>query len=99
MLELETLSQLEERIEHAVGVIKRLRDEKRRLEEETTRLRTLNESLERRAKSLAEENEDLLREGREFRQKAESWGQYEREREEIRTFVDSMLAKLEELEI
>lgn len=99
MLQLETLSQLEERIEHAVDVIKRERDEKRRMAEEVARLKVVTESLERRVKSLVDENEELLREGREFRSKAESWVQYEREREEIRSFVDNMLAKLEELEI
>jgi FtsZ-binding cell division protein ZapB len=96
---MESLVRLEERVQQAVELIGRLKMEKQRLESETARLLELNRELETRAGSLAREKDELLREGRTLREKEEEWSRFERDREEIRSRIDSMLAKFEEVEI
>ncbi|UCE02687.1 MAG: cell division protein ZapB [Candidatus Latescibacterota bacterium] len=99
MEQMESLVRLEERVQQAVELIGRLKMEKQRLESETARLLELNRELETRAGSLAREKDELLREGLALREREEEWSRFERDREEIRSRIDSMLAKFEELEI
>ena len=99
MQHLESLTLLEQRIQRAVDLIAQLKVDKKRLEEETAKLLASQSGLERRAQQLEDEKDELSREGREYREKEEEWVQYERDREEIRTRIDNMLAKFEELEI
>ena len=96
---LESLSRLEERIERAVELIARLKAENQRMAEATTRLQGERQSLESQSTSLQKANEELLREGNELRVKAEEWKRFQRDRDEIRSRIDGMLAKFEELEI
>ena len=96
---LESLSHLEERIQRAVDLIVRLKAENRRMVDDTARLQDERQSLESQSASLQQANEELLREGNELRAKAEEWKRFQRDRDEIRSRIDGMLAKFEELEI
>lgn len=99
MEHLESLSRLEERIQKAVDVIERLKVENQRLEQESARMREQQHTLERRAEELDAEKQELANEGRLLREREKEWQRYERDREEIRSRIDTMLAKFEELEI
>jgi hypothetical protein len=48
---------------------------------------------------LGAEKQELVNEGRLLREREKEWARYERDREEIRSRIDTMLAKFEELEI
>lgn len=97
--ELDSLGQLEDRVQRAVQLIRSLRDEKQELQQAVERMRSEHESFETRLGALTQEKEELLQQGREHRDKEATWGQYEQDRQEIRGRIDSMLAKFEELEI
>lgn len=97
--QLEGLSQLEDRVERTVTLIRSLRIEKQELQQSVETMRVEHENIETRLKALAQEKEELLQQGREHREKEATWGQYEQDRQEIRGRIDSMLAKFEELEI
>ena len=99
MQHLQSLSLLEERIQRAVELITYLKSEKERLEAETAQLVETTRQLERRVEMLASEKQDLFEEGRLLRARQEEWVRYERDRDEIRSRIDNMLAKFEELEI
>jgi uncharacterized coiled-coil DUF342 family protein len=99
MQHLQSLGLLEERIQAAVELITHLKAERRRLEAETARLHEAQRALERRIESLTQEKLELSQEGQELRSKQEEWSRFERDRDEIRTRIDGMLAKFEELEI
>lgn len=96
---MESLSRLEERIQTAVDLIARLRQENKRLEQEMTQLQQDRHVLERRADDLGAEKQELVNEGRLLREREKEWARYERDRDEIRSRIDTMLAKFEELEI
>jgi len=97
--QLQSLALLEERIERAVELIARLKGQRQRSEEEAARLLESEKVLERRLEALADENRELLEEGRRLRARNEEWVRFEHDRDEIRTRIDGMLAKFEELEI
>ena len=99
MQQLHSLSLLEERIQKAVELLARLKGEKQRLEQEAAQLEEGQRALERRLEALAEEKQELLEESRMLRAKQEEWLRFEQDREEIRSRIDGMLAKFEELEI
>lgn len=99
MEHLESLARLEERIQRAVEMIQGLKQENRRLEAEAAQQSEKAQTLERRAEALSLEKEDLQREGRILREKQQEWQRFEHDRDEIRTRIDGMLAKFEELEI
>jgi hypothetical protein len=99
MQHLQSLSLLEERIQRAVELITYLKAEKKRLEAETIGLLETQRQLERRVDTLVGENQELLEEGRLLRTKQDEWVRFERDRDEIRSRLDNMLAKFEELEI
>lgn len=99
MEHLESLARLEERIQRAVEMIQGLKQETRRLEVAAAQLTEKAQAEQRRAEALSLEKEDLLREGRVLREKQQEWQRFEHDRDEIRTRIDGMLAKFEELEI
>lgn len=99
MQHLQSLSLLEERIQRAVELITYLKSEKKKLEAETVQLLETQRQLERRIDSLASEKQELAEEGRLLRAKQDEWVRFERDRDEIRSRIDNMLAKFEELEI
>lgn len=99
MEHLESLARLEERIQRAVELIQRLQAENRRLESDGARLGEAARTLERRLEGLAAEKDELQREGRALREKEQQYVRFERDRDEIRSRIDGMLAKFEELEI
>jgi FtsZ-binding cell division protein ZapB len=99
MQHLQSLNLLEERIQRAVELITYLKSEKKKLEAETAQLVEAQRQLERRVDGLVGEKQDLAEESRLLRAKQEEWVRFERDREEIRTRIDGMLAKFEELEI
>jgi uncharacterized protein involved in exopolysaccharide biosynthesis len=80
-------------------LIAHLRQENKRLEAESAHLIESKRTLERRADDLNAEKQELQNEGRLLREREKEWARYERDREEIRSRIDSMLAKFEELEI
>jgi FtsZ-binding cell division protein ZapB len=90
---------LEERIQLAVERIASLKAENKRLAAVASQLEDGQHALERRFEALAEEKRGLQEESRTLRTKQEEWVRFERDREEIRTRIDGMLAKFEELEI
>ena len=96
---LQSLSLLEERIQRAVELISWLKAEKKKLEAAATQLLDSQRQTERRLEALAGEKQDLLEEGRLLRAKQDEWLRFERDRDEIRSRIDGMLAKFEELEI
>jgi len=96
---LQSLSLLEERIQAAVELITYLKTEKKKLEVENVRLSELQRNLERKVEQLAEERDGLDAECQQLRTKAEEYIRFERDRDEIRTRIDGMLAKFEELEV
>jgi len=96
---LESLARLEERIQKAAEIIATLRQDNKRLEQEASLLLESQRNLERRADEMSAEKQELVNEGRLLREREKEWARYERERDEIRTRIDSMLAKFEELEI
>ena len=96
---LQSLNLLEERIQRAVELVTFLKSERARLQAEVARLEEGHRAFERRLEAQVEEKQDLLEEGRVLRAKQEEWMRFERDRDEIRTRIDSMLAKFEELEI
>jgi FtsZ-binding cell division protein ZapB len=96
---LEGLAQLEDRVHRAVELIRSLKVEKQELQESVERMRQEHHQFESRLQALTEEKEELQRQGQEYRDKEATWGQFAKDREEIRTRIDSMLAKFEELEI
>ena len=96
---LESLARLEERIQRTVELIAHLRQENKRLEAESAHLLESKRTLERRADDLNAEKQELQNEGRALREREKEWARYERDRDEIRSRIDSMLAKFEELEI
>ena len=93
------LTQLEERVHRAVELIRSLKTEKQELQEAVERMRAEHQNFESRLEAMAHEKEELQRQGQEYREKEANWGQYQKDREDIRTRIDSMLAKFEELEI
>lgn len=99
MQHLQSLNLLEERIQRAVELITYLKGEKKRLEVETAQLVETQRQLERRVDALVGEKQDLVEESRLLRSKQDEWVRFERDREEIRSRIDGMLAKFEELEI
>jgi FtsZ-binding cell division protein ZapB len=99
MQHLQSLSLLEERIQAAVELITYLKSEKKKLEADITRLQEAQRSLERRLEALAGERQQSDVECATLRAKQEEWERYERDRDEIRARIDSMLAKFEELEV
>ena len=99
MEHLESLARLEERIQKAAEIIATLRQDNKRLEEEASQLLESKRNLERRADEMSAEKQELLNEGRLLREREKEWARYERDRDEIRNRIDSMLAKFEELEI
>ena len=99
MEHLESLSRLEERVQKAAELIMRLKKDNERLEKEAAQLLEANRSLERRAEDLNAEKQEVANEGRLLREREKEWGRYERDRDEIRNRIDTMLAKFEELEI
>jgi len=96
---LESLARLEERIQKAAEIIATLRQDNKRLEQEASQLLESQRNLERRADEMSAEKQELVNEGRLLREREKEWARYERDRDEIRTRIDSMLAKFEELEI
>jgi FtsZ-binding cell division protein ZapB len=96
---LESLSRLEERIQKAVDLIERLKTENRRVEQEAAQMREQLRNFERRAEEMDAEKQELANEGQVLREREKEWQRYERDRDEIRSRIDSMLAKFEELEI
>ena len=103
---LQSLSLLEERIQAAVELITYLKNEKKRLEGETSRLLETQRGLERQAKNLEDqvellqlEKDELATSCETLRAKQADWQRFESDREEIRVRIDSMLAKFEELEV
>ena len=90
---------LEERIQLAVERIASLKAENKRLAAAAAQLEEAQRALERRIEVAAEEKRSLQEESRTLRAKQEEWVRFERDREEIRTRIDGMLAKFEELEI
>jgi len=90
---------LEERVHRAVELIRSLRTEKQELQEAVERMREEHQNFESRIEALTHEKEELQRQGQVYREKEANWGQYQKDREDIRTRIDSMLAKFEELEI
>jgi len=96
---LESLARLEERIQKAAEIIATLRQDNKRLEQEASLLLESQRNLERRADEMSAEKQELVNEGRLLREREKEWARYERDRDEIRTRIDSMLAKFEELEI
>ena len=99
MEHLESLTRLEERIQKAVDLIERLKAENRRVEGEAEQMREQLRGFERRAEELDAEKQELANEGQVLREREKEWQRYERDRDEIRSRIDSMLAKFEELEI
>lgn len=99
MEHLESLSRLEERIQKAVDLIERLKAENRRIEQESAQMREQLRTFERRAEELDAEKQELANEGQVLREREKEFQRYERDRDEIRNRIDSMLAKFEELEI
>lgn len=99
MEHLESLARLEERIQKAAEIIATLRQDNKRLEQEASLLLESQRNLERRADEMSAEKQELVNEGRLLREREKEWARYERDRDEIRTRIDSMLAKFEELEI
>ena len=97
--QLDGLSQLEDRVQRAVELIRSLRDEKQELQQAVDHMRAEHENFETRLGALTQEKEALQQQGREYREKEATWGQYKQDRQEIRGRIDSMLAKFEELEI
>lgn len=96
---LQSLSLLEERIQAAVELITYLKSEKKKLEAENVRLAELQRNLERKIEVLAEERDGLDAQCQQLRAKQDEFLRFERDREEIRTRIDGMLAKFEELEV
>lgn len=96
---LEGLVQLEERVYRAIDLIRSLKAEKQELQESIERMRQEHRSFESRLQAMTQEKEELQRQSQEYREKEASWGQFEKDREEIRTRIDSMLSKFEELQI
>lgn len=99
MQHLQSLSLLEERIQLAVERIASLKAENKRLAAAASQFEEGQRALERRLEALGEEKRGLQEESRSLRTKQEEWLRFERDREEIRTRIDGMLAKFEELEI
>lgn len=99
MQHLQSLNLLEERIQAAVELITYLKGEKKKLEAENSRLLETTRSLERRLESLAMERQELGEQCQQLRAKQEEWVRYERDRDEIRSRIDNLLAKFEELEV
>ena len=99
MQQLQSLTLLEERIQLAVEKIASLKSENKRLVAVAAQLEEGQHALERRVDLLVEEKRGLQEESRALRAKQEEWVRFERDREEIRTRIDGMLAKFEELEI
>ena len=97
--QLQSLTLLEERIQLAVERIASLKAENKRLAAVAAQLEEGQHALERRIDVLTEEKRGLQEESRGLRAKQEEWVRFERDREEIRTRIDGMLAKFEELEI
>ena len=96
---LQSLSLLEERIQAAVELITYLKSEKKKLEAENVRLAELQRNLERKVEVLAEERDGLDAQCQQLRAKQDEYLRFERDREEIRSRIDGMLAKFEELEV
>jgi FtsZ-binding cell division protein ZapB len=96
---LQSLSLLEERIQAAVELITYLKSEKKKLEAENVRLAELHRNLERKVEVLAEERDGLDAQCQQLRAKQDEYLRFERDREEIRSRIDGMLAKFEELEV
>ena len=99
MQQLQSLTLLEERIQLAVERIASLKSENKRLVAVAAQLEEGQHALERRLDVLAEEKRGLQEESRNLRAKQEEFVRFERDRDEIRTRIDGMLAKFEELEI
>jgi len=99
MQHLQSLSLLEERIQAAVELITYLKAEKKKLEAENSRLLEQQRALERKLETTAGENEELAEANLQLIAKQEEWVRFERDREDLRTRIDGMLAKFEELEV
>ncbi len=99
MQHLQSLNLLEERIQAAVELITYLKSEKRKLEADNARLLESQRAVERKLEALAGEKQALGEQCLELRAKQEEWGRFERDRDEIRSRIDGMLAKFEELEV
>jgi len=90
-MDIEQLDVLEEKINQAVKLIEHLMQENDQLKAEVKELRSESESRERTVLQLKEENQDL--------QLVQTDGILGREKEEkIRSKVEQMLAKLDELQ-
>jgi FtsZ-binding cell division protein ZapB len=96
---LDGLTLLEERVHRAVALIRSLKTEKQELQEAVEAMRDEHQKVESRLEALTREKEELQRQGQVHREKEANWGQYQKDREDIRVRIDSMLAKFEELEI
>ena len=99
MQHLQSLSLLEERIQAAVELITYLKTEKKKLEAENSRLLEQQRTLERKLETMAGENEELGEANLQLAAKQEEWLRFERDRDDLRTRIDGMLAKFEELEV
>jgi chromosome segregation ATPase len=110
---LQSLSLLEERIQAAVELITYLKGEKKKLETENARLAEVERalqgklstleakvgSLEDEVLTLEVERETSIAQLTQLRSRQEEWTRFERDRDEIRSRIDGMLAKFEELEV
>ena len=99
MQHLQSLNLLEERIQAAVELITYLKVEKKKLEAENSRLLEQQRALERKLETTAGENEELAEANLQLIATQEEWVRFERDREDLRTRIDGMLAKFEELEV
>jgi FtsZ-binding cell division protein ZapB len=99
MQHLQSLNLLEERIQAAVELITYLKSEKKKLESENSRLLEQQRGLERRLETLVGEHEELTEQVQSMRAKQDEFVRFERDRDEIRSRIDGMLAKFEELEV
>lgn len=99
MQHLQSLNLLEERIQAAVELITYLKSEKKKLETDNSRLLEQQRMLERKLETMAGENEELGEANLQLRAKQDEWLRFERDREDLRSRIDGMLAKFEELEV
>jgi FtsZ-binding cell division protein ZapB len=99
MQHLQSLNLLEERIQAAVELITYLKSEKKKLEADNSRLLEQQRMLERKLETMAGENEELSEANLQLRAKQDEWLRFERDRDDLRTRIDGMLAKFEELEV
>lgn len=91
LMDLKQLEDLEEKINQAVGLIEKLRMENLELQQANQQLRSEAQSREMLFEKLKEENEHLRR------MQSESSSLGKEKEEKIKTKVEQMLARLDEL--